>query len=87
MVLEQGGVQDIYSFQIGMNPQILNLTSILGRFAAHMALQKEDLGFRANLEGIHILNTPMLKHHFGIFQINWNILAYPEIVHQVQIDC
>ena len=50
MVLQQGGVQDIYSFQIGMNPQILNLTMDLGRFAARMAPQMEDLWFHANLE-------------------------------------
>ena len=50
MVLQQGGVQDICSFQIGMKPQILSLTSILGRFAAQMAPQMEDLGFHANLE-------------------------------------
>ena len=50
MVLQQGGVQDIYSFQIGMKPQILNLTMDLGRFAAQMAPQMEDLGFHANLE-------------------------------------
>ena len=37
MVLQQGGVQDIYSFQIGMKPQILNLTSVLGHFADQMA--------------------------------------------------
>ena len=45
MVLQQGGVQDICSFQIGMKPQILNLTSVLGREVAQMAPQREDLGF------------------------------------------
>ena len=79
MVLQQGGVQDIYSFQIGMKPQILNLTKDLGREAAQMAPQMEDLRFHANLEWINILNTPLLKHHFGIFEINWNVLAYPKV--------
>ena len=49
-VLQQGGVQDIYSFQIGMKPQILHLRSHLGREAAQNAGQTEDLGFHANLE-------------------------------------
>ena len=50
MVLQQGGVQDIYEWKIGMNRQILNLTRDLGREAAQMASQMEDLGFHANLE-------------------------------------
>ena len=47
--------------------------------AAQMAPQMEDLEFHANLAWINILNTPLLKHHFGIFEINWNILAYPKV--------
>ena len=70
MELQQGAVQDIYSLQTGMKPQILYLRRDLGRLAAQMAPQMEDLGFHANLEWINILNTPLLKHHFGIFQIN-----------------
>ena len=58
MVLQQGGVQDIYSFQIGMKPQILNLTKDLGRFATQMA---PEFG---NLE-----HSPV-EAAFGIFQIN-----------------
>ena len=50
MVLQQGGVQDIYSFQIGMKPQILNLTMDLGRFAAQMACLGEEFGFHGHLE-------------------------------------
>ena len=50
MVFQQGGVQDICSFQIGMKPQILNLTKDLGRFATQMATQMADLGLHANLE-------------------------------------
>ena len=69
MVLQQGGVQDICSFQIGMKPQILSLTSILGREAAQMAPQMEDLGFHANFGMNKYLEHPLSKHHFGIFQI------------------
>ena len=60
MVLQQGAVQDIYSFQIGMKPQILNLTRDLGRFAAQMAPQMEDLGFHANLERVNILTLALI---------------------------
>ena len=45
-----GGIQDIYSFQIGMKPQILHLRSHLGRQAAQIPRQIEDLEFHANLE-------------------------------------
>ena len=69
MVLQQEGVQDIYSFQIGMNLQILNLMKALGRDGS------SDGGFGVSCQfGMNkYLEHPSVEAHFGIFQINISI--------------
>ena len=64
------------------------MNRVLGRFAAQMAAQVEDLGFQAVLEKMNSLNAPQFSGPFGNisknFEKNW-LICQSSLPHEIQL--
>ena len=64
------------------------MNRVLGRFAAQMAAQVEDLGFQAVLEKMNSLNAPQFSGPFGniskSFEKNW-LICQSSLPREIQL--